>query len=167
MAKELKSTEKEERPLVRRGSGLMSFQDIERWFDEVFSRRWLHPSFDWRGPAWSEFKTPFESRRPKVDVIDRENAIVIRAELPGVSKDDLDVSMADNCVTIKATTHHEEKEEKGEYYYCEMSRGEFQRSLTLPAEVRGDQAKASFKDGILELILPKAEQTKRKSIKVE
>jgi HSP20 family protein len=79
----------------------------------------------------------------------------------------LDVSMTDDAVTLRASIRHEEKEEKGEYYRREMSRGEFQRTLRLPAAVKGEQAKATFKDGILELVLPKMEQAKRKTIRIE
>jgi HSP20 family protein len=102
-----------------------------------------------------------------VDVIDRDTEVVVRAELPGITKDDLDVSLSDNTLTIRASTQHEKKEEKGHYYRREMSRGEFQRSLRLPANVEGDKTKASFKDGILELVVPKAASSKRQTIKVE
>lgn len=164
MAKE-KSAEKEG-TLVRRGSALTPFEEIERWFDELFSRRGLL-SFERGWPAFPELRSPFEGRWPKVDVIDREGEIMVRAELPGVSKDDLDVSLTKDTLTIKAAAKREEKEEKGDYYRHETSRGEFQRTLTLPAMVKGEEAKANFKDGILELILPKAEKATRLSIKVQ
>lgn len=109
---------------------------------------------------------PFEGT-PKVDVIDRDEEVVIHAELPGVNREDLDVSMTDDTVTIKCTSAHEEKEEKGDFYRREMSRGEFSRTVTLPCEVDDSKAKATFKDWIMELILPKVEPTKRRSIKVE
>jgi HSP20 family protein len=170
MAKQQKDTEnREERALARRGGGgLMSFEELDRWFDDVFrdffSRRWLTPFFE-RG--WPELRTPLEGKWPRVDVIDRDNEICVRAELPGISKENLDVSMSDNTVTIKASTRHEEKEEKGQFYRRELSRGEFQRTLILPTDVKGEEAKASFKDGILELIVPKLQQTERRTIKVE
>ncbi|MGH8524999.1 MAG: Hsp20/alpha crystallin family protein, partial [Gammaproteobacteria bacterium] len=160
MAERQTKSEKQEkqRPLARRGEGggLAPFEDVDRWFDDAFrdffSRRWLSPWFE-RGA--SELRAPFEGRMPKVDIVDRENDICLRAELPGVSKDDLEVSMTDNNVTIRASTKHEEHEEKGGYHRREMSRGEFQRTVSLPVEVKGEEAKASFKDGILELVFPK------------
>ena len=92
---------------------------------------------------------------------------MIEAELPGVAKDDLDVSMTENSVTISAKTSREEKEEKGDYYRREMSRGAFSRTVPLPVEVDGSKAKATFKDGVMRLVLPKSEPAKRRRIKVE
>jgi HSP20 family protein len=69
-------------------------------------------------------------------------------------------------VTIKGQTGHEEKEEKGEYYRCEISRGAFSRTVSLPAEVDADKAAAEFKDGVLEIRLPKLEHAKRRVLKV-
>jgi HSP20 family protein len=106
-------------------------------------------------------------RTPRVDVIDRDNDIVVKAEIPGVKKEDLDVSMTDTTVTIKGSTSHEEKHEKGNYYRCEISRGAFSRTVALPSNVDTDKAKAVFNDGILELTIPKVEKAKRKSITVE
>jgi HSP20 family protein len=151
MAEKEKST-KEEKALAPRGGGLVAFEEMDRWFDEV-ARRWL---------------SPFEGRMPQVDMFDRETEIVIRAALPGVAKEDLELSMTDDeTVTIRASTRREAKEGKGEYYRRELSQGEFQRTLRLPVAVKGVEAKATFKDGILELVLPKVEQAKSKKIKVE
>ena len=150
MAEKEKST-KEEKALAPRGGGLVAFEEMDRWFDEV-ARRWL---------------SPFEGRMPQVDMFDRETEIVIRAALPGVAKEDLELSMTDETVTIRASTRREAKEGKGEYYRRELSQGEFQRTLRLPVAVKGVEAKATFKDGILELVLPKVEQAKSKKIKVE
>jgi HSP20 family protein len=152
------------------GGGMIPFEEIDRWFggwfDDFFSHRWLPSFFERRFPDFPEFRPRFE-RLPKVDVIDREDDIVLRAELPGVSKENLDISLSDNNVLIKASTRHEAQEEQGGYYRREMSRGEFQRSIPMPANVKGEEAKASFKDGILELTIPKLEQSKRRVIKVE
>lgn len=142
---------------------LSPFEEMEQMFERFFPHGWLRPwRFEW--PAWPELT---EMRLPQVDVIDRDEEVVVRAELPGVDKKDLDVSMTDNTVTIKGTTQREEKEEKGDYYRHEIARGSFARTVTLPAEVDGERAKATFKDGLLELVLPKRETAKRRSIKVE
>jgi HSP20 family protein len=102
-----------------------------------------------------------------VDLLDREHEIVVRAELPGVSKDDVEVTVEEFSVTIKATTRHEHEEEEGEYYHREMSSGEYQRTLALPAAVDEEKAQASYTDGVLELTVPKQEKTRRKSVKVD
>ena len=112
-------------------------------------------------------KSPFEGRSPKVDVIDRDKEIVVKAELPGLKKDDLEVGIIDNRFTIKASTKHEEETEEGEYHRRELSTGSFVRTLILPADVDGAKAKALFKDGMLELTMPKQEQAKRHNVKIE
>jgi HSP20 family protein len=104
---------------------------------------------------------------PRVDIIDRDAEVEVRAELPGVEKKDLDVSLSDNTVTLKGSTRHEEKEEKGDYYRSEITTGSFARTLTLPGNVDSDRAKATFRDGILVLTVPKVEQSKRHTVPVE
>ena len=75
--------------------------------------------------------------------------------------------MTDKTVTIKGTSRQETKEEKGEYYCCEISSGSFTRSMTLPCAVDDTKAKANFNDGILELTIPKVEKSTRHSIKID
>ena len=89
------------------------------------------------------------------------------AELPGVSKEDLDVSVSEKTVTIKASTRREEEKEEGDYHRREISTGLYSRTLSLPAAVEGENARAEFKDGVLRLTLPKSEESKRISIQVE
>ena len=144
---------------------LTPWEEMDRMFEGMFPR-WPSPT-RWQWPAWGEPAASREGRMPKVDVIDRETEVLVRAELPGVDKKDLDVTMSDNTVTIKARTQHEEKEEKGDYYRCEISRGSFMRTLALPGEVDSDKAKAAFKDGILELTIPKTDKARKHSVKVE
>ena len=145
---------------------LSPFEEMDRLMESFFPRQWLRP-FRWEMPSWSELGAPLEMKTPRVDVIDRDNEIVVKAEIPGVKKEDLDVSLTGDTVTIKGRTSHEEKQEKGNYYRCEISRGAFTRTVALPADVDTDKAKAVFNDGILELTIPKVEKSKRKSITVE
>jgi HSP20 family protein len=145
---------------------LSPFEEMDRLFESRFPRAWLLPSH-WPRPSWGDLTAPFEGKRPRVDVIDRDNEVVVKAELPGVDKKDIDVSVTKNSVTIQGKTSHEEKEEKGDHYRCEISRGSYSRTLTLPAEVKEGESKAKIKDGILELTLPKVEKSKRHKVKVE
>lgn len=145
---------------------LNPFEEMDRLFDEYFSRGLLSP-FRWEWPSHAKLEAPFKGKTPHVDMIDRENEILIKAELPGVEKKDIDISVTSSTVTIKGKTSHEEKEEKDDYYRREISRGEYCRTLALPVNVDDDKAKATFKDGMLELSLPKVEKAKRRSIKVD
>jgi len=142
------------------------FEEMERMFDNLFERRWMHP-FQKGWSAFPKITAPFKGLTPSVDVIDRDNEVVVKAELPGVDKKDLEISVTQNSVTIKGSTSHEEKEEKGDYYRCEISRGSYARTLSLPADIDEENTKASFKDGILELTLPKLKKSMRHTIKVE
>ena len=147
------------------GRAITPFEEMERmmdrFFEGAFPRGWLRP-LRWERPLVSELA---EVRMPNVDLIERDEEIVLRAEVPGVEKKDIDVSVTGNAVTIKGETKREEKEEKGEYYRCEISRAAFSRTLALPANVDPDRANASFKDGILEITLPKVEKAKRRTLK--
>ncbi|MFP4614903.1 MAG: Hsp20/alpha crystallin family protein [Thiohalorhabdus sp.] len=165
MAEEQKQGQEVQRSPSR---GMTPFDEMERMFEELMPRGWMRP-FAGGFPGRMGELAPFEGRTPRVDVQDRESDILVRAELPGVKKDDLDVSLSENTVTIKATTRQEkeEGEKEGDYYRREIASGSFARTVALPGEVDGDNAKAQFEDGILELTLPKREQAKRRRIKVE
>jgi len=137
------------------------FGDIDRMFEDFFGRRWMRP-FGRERPL-----AEFSALAPSVDVIDREDEVLVRAEVPGFKKEDIDVSVSGTMLTLKGDTKTEEKEEKGDYYRCEITRGAFSRTLALPAEVDESKARASMKDGVLELTLPKVEKSKRRRITIE
>ena len=141
---------------------LTPFEEMERWIEDFFPRSWLfHTRREWPSV------TSLEARMPKVDVIDRDDEVFIKAELPGIDKKDVEVSMSENMITIKGASRKEEKKEKGDYYRSEITQGAFSRSMSLPAEVNIEKSKATFKNGILELRLPKLERTKRRNIKID
>jgi HSP20 family protein len=140
--------------------GLMSFDEFDHFFDDFLSRKWPR-LLDWNFPSVN-----LERGFPKVDIIDHDNEIEVQAALPGVKKEDLDVTINNQTITIRTSTK-EEKKEEGKYFRREISRGEFQRTLSLPDYVDYDNAKASFKDGILKVTMPKTEKGKRKSIEIK
>ena len=142
------------------------FPHVRGWAGESSckpARDWPH----WERPAWAELAAPFGGYWPKVDVVDRDTELVVRIEVPGVKKEDLDVSMTDNAVTIRGTTAEKHEEKKDNYYRSETSRGEFSRTVALPCEVDGSKVKAKLDNGVLELTLPKQEKSKRKSVTIE
>ena len=146
------------------------FEELENAFERAYGRffphGWLRPS-RWDLPRWSDLPIPFEGKHPKVDVIDHDDKVIVKAELPGVEKKDLDVTMSDNTVTVKGSVSHEKEETKGDYYRREMSSGTFSRTVALPAEVDADKADATYKDGVLELTLPKLAKAKRHKVNVK
>lgn len=146
---------------------LHPLEEMDRMFENLMARSWLRPPHWWNMPSFEDFRMPFEGKAPRVDVIDRKKEVVVRAEVPGVDKKDLDVSMTDNSVTIKGSTKHEKEEKKDDYYRSEISRGSFCRTVVLPDNVDAGEAKAIFKDGVLELTVPKVKSSKRHSIKLD
>jgi HSP20 family protein len=104
---------------------------------------------------------------PAIDVAEEENAIVVRAEIPGCKAEDVDISVYGNTLTISGEKKlSEEKKEKG-YYHVESTYGSFRRELTLPTDVDPEKVNAVCKDGVLSITLPKAATAKAVKIKVE
>lgn len=145
---------------------LSPFEDMEHAFEEFLNKRWLRPS-RWEWPSIPERLRPFEGKTPRVNVIDQDDTVLVKAEMPGVSKDNVDISVTNNTVTIHGSTKHEAEEKKENYVRHEISSGEYSRTVVLPSNVDDSKAKATFKDGLLELILPKVEKTERRKIKIE
>jgi HSP20 family protein len=104
---------------------------------------------------------------PAVDVAEHEDAYQVKVELPGVSKDDVKITMQDNILTIRGEKKQEKESKNSNYHRVERSYGSFQRSFTLPTSVKHDKIEASYNDGILTIALPKAEEAKPKQIEVK
>ena len=134
-------------------------EEMERLFENMMPRGWMRP-FGWERHAFGE-------HLPQVDVIDKDDTIVVRAAVPGIKKEDLEVSTTDQTVTIRGQSRQETKEEEGEYYRHEIVSGNFLRTITLPAPVDESKVKAVFREGLLELTLPKRESAKRHTIEIE
>jgi HSP20 family protein len=144
---------------------LSLLEEMDRAFDSIFHRGWPRP-FRETWPDLARFEEVFGLGTPRVDVLDREEEILVRAEVPGVEKKDLQVELSGQLLTIHGERRREEKEEKGEYFRSEMAHGVFSRTIRLPEEVALDKAAAEFKDGILEVHLPKTHRTERRRIEV-
>lgn len=159
--KEVDATKKSSELLPKTPFGdLMSFDDFDNFFDKFLSRKWPR-LLDWNMSTLSDINFP------KVDILDHDNDIEVQAALPGVKKEDLDVTVNHQTITIRTGTKEKKEEKKGSYFRREITRGAFQRTLSLPDTVDSDKAKATFTDGILKVIIPKVEQSKRKSIEIK
>lgn len=150
---------------VEAGSTPSAFHDFERAMEDYFNRHW--PSrFQWNWPKMPEFTGRFDWNVPDVDVIDHGGELVVKAEIPGMDKNDLDISVSGNVLTIRGTKKEEKKEEKENYVMSEIRAGTFARTLTLPAEVDSNNVKATYENGVLELTLPKSPAAAKRTIKV-
>ncbi len=131
-------------------------REINRMFDAVLRGGMVDDSTF--GPSiWT----------PAVDITEKDDEYLVKVELPGVEKNDVQITLESNILTVKGEKK-QEKEEKGENYHrMERSYGSFQRSFTLPTTVKSDKIDASFKDGVLSIRLPKSEEAKPKLIEVK
>jgi len=137
-------------------------REMERMFDDFFGRR-LRPFWEER---WWPSRTIGISA-PVVDLYEEKDNIVAKVELPGMGKDDIEVNIADSRLTIKGEKKKEEEVKEENYYRSERSYGSFTRSVELPKEVQVEKAQATFKNGVLEIRLPKSEEAKKREIKVK
>ena len=124
----------------------------------VFESGWFTPAKGTNGHTWT----------PAVDVFSRDGNLVVRAELPGIDPDkDVDITMQDGVLYIRGERRHEERTERDDYCRFESSYGSFQRAVPLPEGVKEDEIQASYQDGILEVVVPKAgELTSAKKIPI-
>lgn len=104
---------------------------------------------------------------PQVEMFERDGELVVRADLPGLSKDDVKVDVGAHGITIEGERKHEEKEEREGYYRSERSYGKFYRTLPLPEGVDSEDAEATFRDGVLEVTMPAPKRTEHKSRRLE
>jgi HSP20 family protein len=151
---------------AERGGLLRPFEEMERLVESIFPHGLLRPT-QWEWPSWEKTRPFFAHRMPAADVIDRENEVLVRAEVPGVKKEDLTVSVADDSLTIRGCTECQEETKREDYYRHEMSYGEFSRTLALPQNVDTSRAVAKMKDGVIEITLPKLERAKRRSLDIK
>jgi HSP20 family protein len=112
------------------------------------------------------FESPLRAWAPALDVREDADNFVIRAELPGLKRDDISVSLQDGALVISGERSVEKVEEGVEIHRQERYYGKFQRALSLPAPVAADKIKAQYKDGVLTVTLPKAEEAKPKQIDI-
>jgi HSP20 family protein len=139
----------------------MMFDEMDRMFN-----RFLGKPFGlmrWPKMLWPD---EFEAGFPSVDIFEDSKSVTVKAEIPGVKKEDLDVNVTEEAVTISGEKKKEEKTEEKDYYRYERSYGSFRRTLPLPAGVQSAKAKAKFKDGILEIKVPKSPAAIKKERKI-
>lgn len=136
--------------------------DMDRMLDDFFGRR-IRP---WWPERWFR-ADEMEVKPPIIDVFEEKDDIVVKAELPGMEKDNIDVNLTDHRLTIKGEKKKEDEVKEENYYRAERSYGSFLRTLDLPKDVRADKVKASFKNGILEIRMPKTEEARTKEVKVK
>ena len=153
---------RKETTLIPRREGRDPFALMRAEFDRFFNE----PA--WTGLHWPTFRSGRGEEaawNPGIDVFERDNRLVTKIDLPGLKKEDVTVEVTDGYLTISGERKREESSEQE--FLTERSYGKFQRSLTLPSAVDAEAVKANYKNGLLQVVLPKAEQTKPKQIEVD
>ena len=146
--------------LIKRSSAERSLGRLRSEIDDLFERFFG----DWPfGELWSAQTGIF----PPIDVADQEDRVVVKAELPGVSADDIDLSVLDNTLTISGEKKQEKEEKHDGYYHAERRYGAFHRTVQLPASVDAEKVEAKFRDGVLTVTLPKDERARPKKIELK
>jgi len=148
----------------RPGRGLIPWrpfrelEEIERRFGDIFGQSLL--------PAWRHLPLEEKGLVPAIDVFEKEDKFVVKAELPGMREDDIDVSVVGDTLTIKGEKKTEAEVKEDDYYRCERSYGSFFRSVALPSHVDAKKIEASYEEGVLEITLPKVPEVKPKKVPV-
>ena len=132
--------------------------EMDRWITDVFG------SLPFPTP-WRQVPGKPKAWEPRVEILEREADYIIRAELPGAKKDDIDVSVSGNTLTIQGE-RKAPKELEGEYHRCETCYGTFCRSLVLPAGVDTEKIEAAYENGMLQVRLPKMSEAVTKKVQI-
>ena len=134
---------------------LTTQREFDRLFKEAFS------------PMSGETEVSTRSWAPPVDIYETEDAIVLKAELPGIDPKDVEVRVEDNTLYLKGERNYEKEVNEQNYHRIERSYGSFARSFSLPNSIDAEKVKAEYKDGLLTLTMPKREEAKPKTIKID
>lgn len=134
-------------------------EEMERPFDNLFN--WPSSPAIWRRMPSMEM-----AWAPAIDVFEKNDRFVVKAELPGMKQKDINVSVVSNSLTIRGERTAESEVEREDYYYSERSYGSFSRSIDIPPDVDAKKIEANYDDGVLEIDLPKIPGTKPKKVSV-
>ena len=143
------------------------FRRFEEMMNRIFEEFWGRPRRQLLPSGERGEILPAEYRQPSIDIVETDKEVIARAEMPGIEKENIKINLTEDRLEISAEKkQEEEKKEKG-YVYREMRSGSYYRAITLPSPVDADNVQASYKNGILEIKMPKKEIKEKKEIKVE
>jgi len=146
---------------IDKWSPLKELEDMRRDMDRLFDE-FTKPSR--RGRIWPKSEG---LSIPSVDLYEKGNDMVVKVELAGVRREDIDLTITKDTLIVKGEVKRNEEVKEEDYFISERSYGSFSRTITLPFEAENEKAQASVNNGILEIIIPKREQAKPKEIKIE
>jgi len=156
---------KEQGALVQREEmqPVSPFAEMDKYFENFFRTPFSMLS----NPIMQSIMPKAVDMAPSVDIFEEGDDVVVKADIPGVKKNDLDVTITENSLTISGERKQEKKVKEKDYHRVERSYGSFSRSFRLPENVNGSKAKAEFKNGVLEVRLPKTKESKQKKVEIK
>ncbi|NGO38740.1 Hsp20/alpha crystallin family protein [Limisphaera ngatamarikiensis] len=129
-------------------------EEVDRLLDAAFA-------------AAGASSTLWGEHAPAVDLVEESDRLVLRVDLPGMRREDIQVTLHDGCVTVAGERRADERYARAQVHRAERVLGRFQRTISLPVPVAADQITARYRDGVLEVVLPKAEEARPKQIQVQ
>jgi len=145
-------------------------QEMRRMFDDFWGRGIRREALPGpRGAGVPATKERGLIGTPAVDLVEKGDTLVLRSEMPGLKKENINISVTENDISISGKVERAKKEKAEDYYYSEGVCSAWERTIPLPVKVKSEQVKAKYQDGVLEVTLPKTEEAKRKrkEIKIE
>jgi HSP20 family protein len=141
--------------MLTRWDPFQEMLNLRRTVDRLFDN--VNPDHDWQPSTWGL----------ALDVVENKDDFIVKASVPGINPDDLDISYADDTLTIKGEIKSDNEVKENQYHLRERRYGSFARSITLPTKIKGDAIEASYQNGVIKLRLPKAEEVKPKRIAIK
>lgn len=142
----------------RRRDPFHEMMSLRNAMDRLFENAFVGPAIGWERPFGGD---------PALDVIENEDEFVVKASIPGMDPDDLEITFSDRLLTIKGEVKEEEERQGEQYHIRERRFGAFSRSVSLPTAINADAIEANYESGVLQLRLPKAEEVKPKRISIK
>ena len=121
----------------------------------------------WEGFFGERAFEPIEKWSPALDLAETKDNLVVKAELPGIDPKDISIDLSGDVLTVRGEKKQEKEEKEENYHLIERRYGSFTRSIRLPVKIDEEKIKASYKNGVLKIVLPKSEEVKKKEIKIK
>ncbi len=151
---------------IERWSPVRELETMRREMDRIWEEMFPAIRRPFEGP-WRQLTGERGVGTPAIDIIDRGKELVVKADMPGVGKEDIDISLHDDTLTITGEVKAEKETKEDNYYHMERRSSSFSRSVSVPFKVEADKISASLKNGVLTVTLPKSEAAETRKIKVE
>ena len=152
---------------IEKWNPLKEMESIRRDMDRIWNEIFPRPGRSLMDAPWRRLSSKEGVAIPVLDLIDNGETIVVKVEMPGVEKENVEITMEDDTLHVKGTISKGEEHKSEDFYHSERSYKSFERSIAIPIKIEVKDITASLKEGILSITLPKAEEVKPKKIKVD